>query len=124
VFPDFKRRQKEFSEERKSKERSVQQDLLDEAVSRLPTPIHFEEVREENLLGTPTISDWIEVNEESIIFLREKWSQFRSDTGLTSRDAQERFIRVIQVLVSNEYLIGMPAEEIEVTLHALAIAVQ
>jgi ribosomal protein S12 len=124
VFPDFKRRQKEFTEERKLKERSELEYLLDDAVSQLPTPIHFEEVREENVIGNPTISNWIEINEKSIIFLKEKWNQFKSDSRLTSKDAQERFIRVIKVLVSNEYLTSMPEEEIEIILYGLAIAVQ
>lgn len=124
VFPDFKRRQQAFSAERKSKERSELEYLLDEAVSELPTPIHFENVREENLLENPTISSWIGVNEKSITFLKERWNQFQSDSGLTSKDAQERFIRVIKVLVSNEYLTGMDEEEAEIILYALAIAVQ
>ncbi|MFX1297368.1 MAG: hypothetical protein ACFFD2_21245, partial [Promethearchaeota archaeon] len=124
VFPDFKRRQKEFSEERKTKERSELEYILDKAISELPTPIHFGEVREEDILENPTISNWIEVNEKSLIFLKQKWNEFKSDSGLTNKDAQERFIRVIKVLVSDEYLIGMPEEEVETTLYALAIAVQ
>jgi hypothetical protein len=124
VFPDFKRRQKEFSKERKAKEQSGQEYALDEIVSQMPTPMHFDETKEENLLNNPTISNWIEINEKSIIFLKEKWNDFKNTTGLTSLDAQARFIRVIKVLESNEFLSNLSEEEIQIILHALAVAVQ
>lgn len=124
VFPDFKRRQKEFSQERKFKESGELEYQLDEVVSLLATPMHFGEIQEEDSIKNATISNWIEVNDESIILLKDKWKQFITDNGLISKDAQARFIRVIKVLVSNEYLKNMPEEEVDVLLRALAIAVQ
>ena len=124
IFPDFKRRQKEFTATKKDREHYDLENSLDEIVSQLSTPMHFEKTLAVDSIKNPTISNWIEVNEESILFVKDKWKQFITDCGLTSSDAQDRFIRVIKVLLSNEYLKSMPEDEVNILLHALAIAVQ
>jgi hypothetical protein len=62
VFPDFKSRQKKFSQERRNEERSQLEDQLDERISGLATPTHFQGVREVSTVENPTVLDWITVS--------------------------------------------------------------
>ena len=86
--------------------------------------MHFRIITTLDTINDPSVSDWIKVGEESLSVQKDTWNEFVSKNGLSGQDARDRFVRVLKVLVSNEYLVNMPMEEVEVLLRALAIAIQ
>lgn len=124
VFPDFKLRQKNFSNEKRTQERNIQEEKFTEKLLQLPAPLLVEKEKYTTHIETPTVSTWIEADEKSLNFEKTNWKRFIDETELTSQEAKDRFIRVLKVLISNELLIEMTEEEIEPLLQALAVAVQ
>ena len=124
VFPDFKRRQKAFSKEKKNEADSLLDQQLESKLEQLPTPMNPSTLEYVPKVITPNIGDWIEVSEDILRLDKEKWKKFTEENLLTSQQAQERFIRVLKVLVSTELLSALDGDEINPLLEALAIAVQ
>jgi hypothetical protein len=121
VFPEFKSRSKKFREDNQNTEASKHQSLFEEKLSKLSAPltgkILFKRVSQ------PTISTWIEIDGANLIIDKLRWETF-SQGGNLSGDAEKRFFRVLQVLISSEILSETNSEEADVLLEALAVAVQ
>jgi len=71
----------------------------------------------------PLLSDWIGVEGRKLVLKPDKWEEFVARTGLVG-DARERFLRVLQVLLTTEALTDLPRDEAEAMLEALSLAVQ
>ncbi len=121
VFPEFKSRSKKFREENQNTEASKHQSLFEEKLSKLSAPltgkISFKRVSQ------PTISTWIEIDGINLVIDKLKWDAFSQGSNL-SGDAEKRFFRVLQVLISSEILSEANPEEVDALLEALAVAVQ
>jgi hypothetical protein len=123
IFPDFKVRQKTYTKGRKARQSTEYGRRFSDALAELPAPILIERA-EYAPVRTPVVSNWIGFTDDSMQIERSVWKSFTSDTELTATDAQERFRRVIRVLVSNGLLVDMTNEEVEPLMRALSIAVQ
>lgn len=122
VFPDFKLRQKEYKEVTKLAGQSAQQQRFEQAVLQLPAPLTGE-VQKSRLSGA-ALGRFVVTAGKDLVVDKGRWEALASEVQLTSRDAEERFFRVLTVLASNEMLQTLTDEELEALLRALAVAVQ
>jgi len=123
IFPEFKLRQSRHSSKKRAAAQSVQSTRLNERLEQLPAPLIIEK-EEISIVVTPTVSNWIETDQDILRLDKVKWRELIDDTGMSSREAQERFIRVLRVLLSSELLAYSSEEDIEPLLRAIAVAVQ
>lgn len=121
VFPEFKSRGKEYRQKKKHKAKTEYLEKFSEALLQLPAPL----IEDAEIAKTvnPSISTWIEVTGTKLRIEKNTWEKFADITGLNG-EAKERFFRVLTVLVSNEMLIDLTDDEIEIFLQTLAVAVQ
>lgn len=122
VFPDFKARSGAF---RKLKLAGVASEYLKrfaERLDSLPAPIPGSV--KISKLATPKISSWISFDADHLIVDKGGWEDFHTKNCLASEDSQERFLRILVVLVSSEILTSMKNEEVDQLLDALAVAIE
>ncbi len=121
IFPEFKSRSKKFREENQAALATTLQTRFEEKLSKLSAPltgkIEFKSVSE------PAISTWIGTDGINLILDKAKWETFSSANEISS-EAEERFFRLLQVLVSSEVLSEINVEEADTLLEALALAVK
>lgn len=123
VFPEFKLRQKEYSASRKRHQSGVHENRFSEVLALAPAPVLIASP-EVGSVTRPTVSSWIEAGPDTLKLDRSHWRRFTDETQTTATDAQQRFFRVLRVLISHEILTQMTDEEVEPLLKALAVAVQ
>lgn len=123
IFPQFKVRQNEYRNQRKVASRDEYLLRFNEKLSQLPAIVTTEGIRLSQVKN-PNISNWIEVKEESLTIDKDRWDKLLADSITTSKEAQDRLKRVIQVLVASELLNNVEEQEIENLIQALAIAIQ
>jgi hypothetical protein len=124
VFPEFKSRQNQYRKTRQRQAQTDYQKRFNLVTLELPAPITGETEYVKTSLTQPVISTWIGVSQSGLIFQKDKWERFAEDRGLKTEEAQQRFIRVLTVLVSNEMLSDLTEDEAEPFLQALAVAVE
>lgn len=123
VFAEFKTRQREYSRTAKGVVKAVQQDKFEQSLLLAPAPLLIEKLSFGNV-EAPTISTWIKSDRDSLRMDRAKWNKFVAETELSSQDEKDRFVRVLQVLISNELLLDMTENEADLFLQAIARAIQ
>jgi len=122
VFPGIKSRAADFRQKKRNKIQRVQIEKFTEAVLQLPAPlVDTAEIKRDI---TPSISDWIEVDESKLIIDKAKWDEFAEKNDVSKNETRDRFLRVLSVLVSSELLTDLTQDEVNTLLQALALAVR
>jgi hypothetical protein len=122
VFAEFKSRGQVFRNERKAQLKQTSLAQLAEAIATLPAPVDPEPVIQSSV--KPLLGSWIGLQETKLVLAKAPWEMFVQESGLTTTDAKNRFLRVLAVLVSSEVFNDLTDEEVDTVLHALAVAVQ
>ncbi len=123
IFPEFKSRSKKLRDERHETHVSQYQELFAEKLSKLSAPLAGKIKLGPVIEAEAEISTWIGVDGSNVIVDRAKWEAFAERNNITG-ETQERFFRVLQVLISSEVLSEANVEEADALLDALAIAIQ
>jgi hypothetical protein len=123
VFPEFKSRQKTYSAKQKKKIDKKLENKFLEMIGDLPAPA-MGKIKQVQSIDSPSLSDWIDVTEDDFLILSTQWEKFTQQTSLSKNVDQERFLRILRVLLSSEMLIDLTKEEANQLLHAIAIAIQ
>jgi hypothetical protein len=92
-------------------------------IGDLPAPA-MGKIKQVQSIDSPSLSDWIDVTEDDFLILSTQWEKFTQQTSLSKNVDQERFLRILRVLLSSEMLIDLTKEEANQLLHAIAIAIQ
>lgn len=120
VFPEFKSRQKEFRVRKEADYSAAASAAFLEYIDLLPAP----------LIGEPsfvdsrrTFLDTLRESKRGLKIQRSNWAALVKEFKLT-KEAQQRLIQVLTVLVSAEMLSDLTEDEFAPLLNSLAIAVQ
>jgi len=121
VFPDFKARQNAFRTARKNEQKNVANQVFEDALLELPATDSAQLSSGVALLTAlrATEHDQMATGDAPV----PTWDAIVSRNSLSS-DAQDRFEKVLRVLMSSELLVGVVKDDLENVLNALAIAVK
>jgi hypothetical protein len=121
VFPEFKLRQKEFRVSLQARARASFEARFLKTLDELPAPltdeVAFEQHPKESLLQV------LKGSKAGLRIEEAAWERLVAETSM-NKEAQDRLIRILNVLMSSELLTDMREEEFGPLLQALAIAVQ
>jgi hypothetical protein len=120
VFPEFKSRQKAFTTNRKRREQEASERQFSAALDDLPAPVTEETVYDRNDGGMVAA---LRRSKGALHVEHSSWQALVADLEL-SKDAQERLLKVLRVLISSELLTDVSDDDFATMLRALSLAVR
>lgn len=121
VFPEFKQRQKRYTESRKQRFVSGANRRFSRAISELAAPMTgAPEIRQ---AAGPTLLAGLKNSKKRLLLDASEWKALIHRYDL-AKDAEQRLIKVLQALASAEILHDFNEDEFEPLVRALALAVQ
>jgi hypothetical protein len=120
VFPEFKSRQKAFRETRQARQNASATAAFLECLNELPAPLTGEPSFVDS---RKTFLDTLLESKSGLKIQKQAWGALVRDFKL-SKDAQQRLIQVLMVLMSSELLSDITEDEFTPLLHSLAVSVQ
>jgi len=120
VFPEFKSRQKAYRARRQHGEQKEWEKQFSAALDELPAPVVeetvFEERNDRSMVGV------LRRSKAALHIETTVWNELVAELGL-NKEAQDRLLRVLRVLVSSELLTDISDEDFAAVLRAIALAV-
>jgi hypothetical protein len=121
VFPEFKQRQKRYTESRKQRFVSGANRRFSRAISELAAPMTgAPEIRH---AAGPTLLAGLKNSKKRLLLDASEWKALINRYDL-AKDAEQRLMKVLQALASAEILHDFNEDEFEPLVRALALAVQ